>query len=120
MNPETLARRGDPATSHAAAAKQPQRSPLIRAAVLEVLTEDGPATHDQIVARYNRRIAHGAGYPAASASSIRTRTKELVRDGQVEQVPDAVGRSSMGQPAHLWRAVTVQQTETSDQTGWIA
>ncbi len=120
MNPETLSRRGDPATSRTAAAKQPQRSPLIRAAVLEVLTEDGPATHDQIVARYNRRIAQGSGYPAAAASSIRTRTKELVRDGKVEQVPDAVGRSSMGGPAHLWRAVAVQGNETTVQSGRVA
>jgi len=120
MNPDTLARRTDPATSRIAAARQPARSPLIRAAVLEVLTEDGPATHDQIVARYNRRIAQGADYPTASASSIRTRTRELVRDGKVEQVPDARGRSSMGGPANLWRAVVVQGSWTTSTAGGAA
>lgn len=114
MNPDTLARRGDPATSRHAAAKQTRnRCAVIRAAILEVLTEGGRATHDQIVARYNRAIARGADYPAASASSIRTRTKELVRDGLVEQVPGERGRSSMGGPANLWRAVDVQGSWTT-------
>lgn len=115
-----LARRHDRATSKAAAQKQPARAPLIRAAVLEILTEHGQGTHDQIVSRYNRRISQGADYPLASASSIRTRTAELVRDGAVEVVPNERGRSAMGGPAHLWRAVIVQNNETLVQTYEVA
>lgn len=101
------ARTADPATSHEAAAKAVKRRPKVRPAVHQVITENGPLTHDGIVAAYHARSLTTAGWPAASASSIRTRVSELVRDGLVEAVPDETSRSSMGNRAHLWRAVVV-------------
>lgn len=101
------ARATDPATSHEAAAKAIVGRPRVRDAVWHVLKEDGPMTHDDLIAAYNQRAMQIAGWPMASASSIRTRCSELVRDGLVEQVPDLAGASRMGNRALVWRAVTV-------------
>lgn len=106
------ARREDPAESKDAASKAAPRAPHVRLAVMAVLTEDGPGTLDQIVSRFNQRTVREPDWPRASASSIRTRVSELVRDGQAERVPDEVGRSAMGNRAAVWRAVPVQGAQT--------
>lgn len=109
---ETLpVRRTDPDTSkRVAAAPGPRRNrPRVRDAVLAMLRGIGPMTHDQIIAHMEH--AHGERpdvWPPASPSSVRTRVSELVRDGLVERVPDAAGKSTYGNAAILWRAVTVQ------------
>lgn len=119
---ETLARASDPATSHAAAAKVRPLRTTVRSRVEAILTatDAGRAgmTHDEIISAY-RRYALRLGWPPASDSSIRTRCKELQRDGQVVQVPaedpDSYGRSRFGRPAVRWRAASVQNSETEEQ-----
>lgn len=99
-----LARSNDPATSKAAAEKQPKRAPHIRNAVHRLLTETGPLTHDALIAIYTMRSKFDPKhYPKASPSSIRTRVHELVDNGDVEQHPTEIGVSAMGNKAHLWQ-----------------
>ncbi|MFT4288140.1 hypothetical protein [Nocardioides sp.] len=104
-------RRTDPVTSKqvAASAGPISRRPRVRDAVLVALQTQGPMTHDDLI-RFlaDRHSETPAIWPAASPSSVRTRCNELARDGQVEPVPDAVGKSTYGNTALLWRAVTVQ------------
>ena len=89
-------RRGDPLTSHAAAAQAVRGRPRVREQVLAALRDHGPMTHDQIMTHVN-----------ASPSGVRTRVSELVRDGEVEAVPGQLGRSDMGNRALIWRATNV-------------
>lgn len=112
MTSRTLYRRTDPATSREAAEKFAPRRLTVRAAVHLVLTEHGPLTHDDLVKVYGREAAERADWPLATASSIRTRCKELTRDGLVERVPDAEGRSRYGNRAAVWRAAGVYSGET--------
>lgn len=101
-------RTGDPWTSHAAAAGVTPSMDTVRARVLSILAKPWAAeglTHDQLIAEY-RRHADRLGWPPASDSSIRTRCNELLKDGEVEAVPDTAGRSRFGRPSLLWRAVT--------------
>lgn len=110
------ARTTDPDTSHVAA-QMPRRTPLIRAHIVDILSDGRPRTLDQIVTEYQRGI-RSKNYTQASASSIRTRVAELRRDEQVERVqPErggvrSEGKSNLGNPASLWRAVTVQRNGT--------
>lgn len=124
---ETLARRTDPGTSHAAAAAVRPLRTTVRSRVEAILTATAAGsagmTHDEIIAAY-RRYSLRLGWPAASDSSIRTRCKELARDGLVEQVPpdsrDALGQSRFGRPSVRWRAASVQNSETEEQEGKTA
>lgn len=112
--PHTTVRNTDPGTSHAAA-RRPRRVPAIRTGILDVLSDRIPRTHDQIVSEYTRRAPYH-GYPRAGASSIRTRTKELVVDGLVERLDRTrTARSNLNNPAGLYRAVTVHPDSTEDQ-----
>lgn len=100
-------RNDDPDTSHAAAAKAVKRRPRVRDAVYLVLSEEGPLTHDDLVAAYGRRSMMVEGWPTASASSIRTRCAELADDGLVDhETLDGVSR--MGNRARLWRVIVPQ------------
>jgi hypothetical protein len=96
-------RHTDPETSHIAAAIAVTGSPRVRDAVYHVLTEDGPMTHDTLIAAYRRRALEIAGWPWASESSIRTRCSELRRDGLV--TVDDIGLSRMGHKALIWKAI---------------
>ncbi|AYN56859.1 helix-turn-helix DNA-binding domain protein [Arthrobacter phage Andrew] len=117
-------RKTDPGTSHAAAAgvSARQRS-TVRSRVLAIFeaaksSRDG-LTHDQLIAEY-RGFALRLGWPSASESSIRTRCNELWRDGLVERVPEADAKSRFGRAAILWRAVSVQISETGGNDGETA
>lgn len=112
-----MSRTDDPGTSKEAAKKAVKRVPLVRNAVLLVMTEEGPGTLDQIISRFNHRAVRETDWPQASASSIRTRVSELVRCGLAEQVPDEVGRSAMGNRAAVWRVVPVQNVPADDMEG---
>lgn len=99
IDPRTLARTTDPTTSHLAAtqvAAKPKRVELIRRGILHTLADLRPRTLDEIVVDYTV-----AGHPTASASSIRTRVKELMRDAKVRRLPGRDARSSLGNPAAL-------------------
>ncbi len=99
----------DPDTSHEAAEKVVTRRIRVRDAVLRILREHGPMTHEELVDRYVWEFRCGT-VPASSASSIRTRCAELVDDGEVEMVPDETRRTAMGNRARLWRAVGVYES----------
>lgn len=109
----TLARATDPATSHAAAAEAVERTRTIRERVALILGAAGPAglTHDEIIGHYRRQAAR-LGWKPASDSGIRTRVRELVAAGAVERVPAEIGRSRYGRASIVWRAVSVQGSET--------
>lgn len=98
-------RHTDPATSREAAAQAVRRRTTVRDAVYFVLYVNGPATLDQLVSKYRESVGVVSDWPTASASSIRTRCSELVRDGLAERVPDATGSSDMGNRALVWRVV---------------
>jgi hypothetical protein len=113
-------RNTDPWTSHAAAADVAPTVSTVRSRVLGILSAAPDAlegvTHDGLITLY-RQYALRLGWPPASDSSIRTRVNELVRDGEVERVPDDAGRSRFGRPALLWRVVPVQNRETENVDG---
>lgn len=108
-------RSSDPETSHYAAADVGPSISTVRSRVLAILAGSKEAadgvTHDALIGLY-RKYALRLGWPPASDSSIRTRCNELLKDGEVERVPDAAGESRFGRPALLWRAVPVQNSET--------
>ena len=122
---KAVARRSDPGTSHAAAAKiSPRKMSTIRSRVLALLNgqralERGGLTHDEIIAEY-KGYALRLGWPRATDSSIRTRCNELWRDGEVVKVEGAAGKSGMGNAAILWRAAGVQSSETGGDKGETA
>lgn len=119
---KATARRTDPGTSHAAAASiSPRKMSTVRSRVLALLNgaravKNGGLTHDEIIAEYKGHALR-LGWPPASDSSIRTRCKELWRDGEVELVEDSAGKSRFGRDALLWRAVSVQNSETGGDKG---
>lgn len=122
---KAVARRSDPGTSHAAAASiSPRKLSTVRSRVLALLNgaravERGGLTHDEIIAEY-KGYALRLGWPRATDSSIRTRCNELWRAGDVEKVEDSTGKSGMGNAALLWRAVSVQSSETDGDKGETA
>lgn len=122
---KAVARRSDPGTSHAAAASiSPRKMSTVRSRVLAILNgaralERGGLTHDEIIAEY-KGYALRLGWPRATDSSIRTRCNELWRAGEVEKVEDSGRKSGMGNAALLWRAVSVQSSETGGDKGETA
>lgn len=92
------ARATDPFTSWAAACKGEGIDPGIRLIVKHALEVYGPLTHDQLieVVRQVRPV---------SDSGVRTRVRELVDSGHVEQVPDMIAKSRYGRASLLWRVV---------------
>lgn len=105
----------DPDTSRAAAEKVTPKVAPTRARVYAILSDAGPdgLTHEQIIEEHRRREAL-IGYPSASVSSLRTRCSELVRDREVERVPDKVGRSAAGNASVRWRVANVYGSWTDD------
>src|SRR5690349_12580706 len=93
------ARTTDPATSHEAAASLPaDKLRDSQQAVLNLLRR-GPGTDTDIEWRYGNH-----GEPPQSSSGLRTRRKELVAKGLVEDSGDRVTMPS-GRKAIIWRAV---------------
>lgn len=92
------ARASDPQTSHAAAASVTELTEK-QQAVLAVIQEYGPMTHEYLVYRY-----HGwTRLPFQTDSGIRTRCKELVRLGQVVDTGER-REISTGRKTIVWRA----------------
>lgn len=82
---------------------------------MEILTEHGPLTHDQIIGRHQAKEVD-EGWSELSVERLRSATNELVRANQVEAVPGEWGRSKKGNRASLWRVISVQQKETGGQS----
>jgi hypothetical protein len=99
------ARNSDPSTSHAAAASV-RGAETIRGRVYQILSTHGEGlTHEQIVEAYNTSVTL-YGWPPAADQSIRSRTKELERDGFVKRNDKAVDKTAAGRLTHRWYAVT--------------
>ena len=98
--PHAVARRGDPITSHEAAAsiksEELRRSQL---AVLAMFQRFGPMYDQSLVQQYQD---HGEGYPQQSESGIRTRRRELVDQGVLEDSGEKVVLQS-GRKSIVWR-----------------
>lgn len=91
--PRTLARRTDPQTSHAAAARVAEFSGSHRAQVLEALKRYGPLTVDQIATRTKLQ-----------SQQVNKRTIECQRLGLAE--PTGEERlSASGRPERVWKAL---------------
>lgn len=92
-DPRTLARRSDPSTSHAAAARVQVFSGSHRAQVLEALKRYGPLTVDQIATRTKLQ-----------SQQVNKRTAELQRLGQA--APTGEERlSASGRLERVWKAL---------------
>lgn len=105
MSQPTLPTRStDPDTSRAAAEKAAPRAPIIRDVVLEIIREEGPMTHDELIGAYNMRVVMDPDTPRASESGIRTRLSELKRARLVTQDAED-GLSNFGNVAKRWVAV---------------
>lgn len=91
------ARLSDPDTSHAAV---PSVSKVwqIQARILNILTDHGPLTHDEIRDHYLTLHGYGRG---SSPTSIRTRTSELHERGGVRAL-DRAGVTPSGRSATRW------------------
>ena len=94
----------DPDTFYEAACKAVLRGSKIRPVVLDLLKENGPLTHDELISAYHMRVVMEPDTPRASDSGIRTRLSELRRAGLVRKCEDS-GTSSYGNRAYKWEAV---------------
>lgn len=93
FNPQRLARRSDPSTSHEAARRVREFASGHAATILSCLKDHGPLTVDEI-AKHTPLLAH----------QINKRLPELQRSGLV--VPTGETRlSASGRPERVWRAV---------------
>lgn len=95
----------DPDTSYEAAMKAVAHASKYRPLLLEIITEHGPITFDEIIGHYNMRRVMDESVPGASDSGIRTRVKELQRMGLVRIDPEK-GVSSHGNRARRWVVVS--------------
>lgn len=90
--PRTLARRSDPSTSHAAAARVQEFSGSHRAQVLEALKRYGPLTVDQIATRTKLQ-----------SQQVNKRTFEMQRLGLID-VTGEERLSASGRLERVWKA----------------
>jgi hypothetical protein len=94
--PPPVARLTDPATSHAAA-RSVGDTGTIRARILELIRTEGPLTDEELLELFERR------HPAsATPSGIRTRRKELVDMGYLEDSGQR-GTTRAGRQAAIWQ-----------------
>lgn len=106
-------RSSDPDTSEAAAEQATKRAPVIRDVVLAIIQDEGPLTHDQLIAEYHTRVVMDPDTPRASDSGIRARLSELKHSGLVVQ-DEEEGRSSFGNRAKRWIAVDPDDPRFAD------
>jgi hypothetical protein len=102
-----VARRTDPATSHAAAAAHaPAKMRTSQRRILAMLRTLGPMIDEDLYATVNDEEALAAtGLPRMSPSGVRSRRAELVKMGLVE----SAGTEKRGNYEHtVWQAVAQQ------------
>lgn len=101
--PAPRARRSDPATSHAAA-RSVADTGTIRARILEIIRTEGPLTDEELLELFERR------HPAtASPSGIRTRRKELVDMGYLEDSGQRA-TTKAGRQTAIWQPAGTRAT----------
>jgi hypothetical protein len=90
----------DPDTSHTAGANiAPEALSLLKQMILDVLTESGPLTHDEIHARCRQLGIR------RTPQRVRTATSDLVTLGRVKK-SNLIGISNNGGDSHRWELVT--------------
>lgn len=105
MSQSTLpVRTADPSTSYEAAVKAALGASRVRPVVLEIIRNQGPLTHDELIRAYHSRVVMSPETPRSSESGIRTRLKELVHQGLVAAHEEG-GVSNFGNAAKKWIAV---------------
>lgn len=107
--PQARARRGDPDTSHAAAASVDSLRDKARG-VLTVLWHYGPGTDEQLAGRYALMRAYDE-VPEQSPSGLRTRRAELVGLGLVRDTGERRAIST-GRHAIVWAAAVQEPAAT--------
>lgn len=103
---EPAARTGDLDTSHAAAASV-RGTETLRSRLYGMLAHHYPGglTHEQIIEAYAGYV-RVQGWPPATSQGIRSRIKELEREGKVRHDTIAAGRTSNGRRSHRWFPIT--------------
>jgi hypothetical protein len=100
---EARARTTDPWTSHAAARSIPfDKLRASQKAVYDCFMTWGAMHHDMLIENYEE-AKWRRGYPPQSESGIRTRTKELLEAGYIEDTGKTV-RLPSGRKSKVWRA----------------
>lgn len=100
------ARNTDLDTSHAAAASV-RGTETLRSRLYGMLANQYPGglTHEEIITAYGGYVT-AQGWPAATDQGIRSRIKELEREGKVRHDTVAVARTSNNRRTHRWTAIT--------------
>lgn len=103
---EPAARAGDLDTSHAAAASV-RGTENLRSRLYTLLSTRYPGglTHEQIIEAYHGYVA-AQSWPTATSQGIRSRIKELEREGKVRHDVVASARTTNGRRTHRWYPVT--------------
>lgn len=102
---DPAARNADPDTSHAAAASV-RGTENLRSRIYTLLTKYPEGlTHEHIVTAYES-FASVSGWRPATQQGIRSRVKELEREGRVRRSRAAQDRTANGRLTHRWFAVT--------------
>lgn len=110
--PKVRARRGDPSTSHdAAAGVEADERTWTHQRVVAILERHGPST-DQEIAHAYEYMARQYDWPPCSPSGLRTRRSELQRDGKVRDTGER-RRTVAGRGSIVWALVG----NDSDKTG---
>lgn len=102
---DPAARTADPDTSHAAAASVRGYENLRSRLYTLLVNYPGGLTHEQIVTAYAGYVT-AQGWRPATDQGIRSRVKELEREGKVYRSQRAQDRTANGRMTHRWFAVT--------------
>jgi len=94
----------DPGTSHQAAASvRVSTTAVVRGRILDLLRTYGPMCDDDIATRYRATYSE-----PATDSGLRTRRKELVTEGAVDD-SGGLALTSSGRPTIVWAAAETAQ-----------
>ncbi|MFI9629247.1 hypothetical protein [Streptomyces sp. NPDC052042] len=120
MSPSALpVRTDDSDTSYATTVKATLGASRVRPVVLDLVRENEPLTHDELIAAYNMKVVMEPDTPRSSESGIRTRLKELAHQGLVA-LHDEKGVSRFGNAAKKWVAVDPDDPSFADDPDAVA
>lgn len=117
---EPAARNNDPDTSHAAAASV-EGAQNLRNRLFTLLSTRYPGglTHEEIIVAYGGYVS-AQGWPTATAQGIRSRVKELERDGRVRREDTPTGTTRTGRRSYRWLPVTDPAEQQRIRAGLLA
>lgn len=119
-DPNPAARRTDLDTSHAAAASV-RGTENLRSRLYTLLSTRYPGglTHEEIVTAY-AGYATAQGWPTATPQGIRSRIKELEREGKVRHDTVASARTTNGRRTHRWFPITDRDEQEVAAAAYVA